>query len=270
VSGGYPSPVEEIGREEARRMKVLFAGEAIYSLTTIYKGRNSFSMGRYEEHGGRFIEALEKAAIDCDHIPTHRVAEYFPWTIEELKAYDVIVVSDVGSDTFLISKRTMDGERTPNRLNLIRQYVQEGGGFVMWGGYLSFTGFQGKGFYKDTPVEEILPVTMMDRDDRRETPEGFLPAIKTPDHPILSGMPRQWEGWFLSYNRFTAKEGATVIAAIDGYGGDPFLAAWDYGKGRTVASAVDCAHHGAAPSFLKWEFALVYFANIVKWCARLL
>ena len=32
-------------------IKVLFAGEAIYTLQTIYKGRNSFSMGRYFEHG---------------------------------------------------------------------------------------------------------------------------------------------------------------------------------------------------------------------------
>jgi len=251
----------------SKEINVLFAGEAIYCLETIYKGRNSFSMGKYWEHGGYFIKALEDFNINYDYIPTQKVAEYFPWTLEEMKKYDVIIVSDVGSDTFLITQRTMSGEKTPNRLKLIEQYVEEGGGFLMWGGYLCFTGFQGKGFYKDTPIEKILPVEMMDRDDRRETPEGFLPVIKEPDHPILEGIPAEWEGWFLSYNRFTAKQDATVIADIAEYDNDPFMAVWEYGKGRTLASAVDCAHHGAAPKFLDWKYTSRLYANMVKWCA---
>ena len=139
-----------------KNIKVLFAGEAIYCLETIYKGRNSFSMGKYWEHGGYFIKALEDFDIAYDYLPTQKVAEDFPWTLEEMKQYDVIIVSDVGSDTFLITQRTMTGEKTPNRLKLIEQYVEEGGGFLMWGGYLSFTGFHGKGFFKDTPIEKIL------------------------------------------------------------------------------------------------------------------
>jgi uncharacterized membrane protein len=82
----------------------------------------------------------------------------------------------VGSNTFLISERTMNGDKTPNRLKLIERYTEEGGGFLMWGGYLFFTGFAGKGFYKRTPIEKILPVSLMETDDRVEVPEGFLPA----------------------------------------------------------------------------------------------
>jgi len=41
-------------------------------------------------------------------------------------------------------------------------------------------------------------------------------------------------------------------------------------KGRSVASAGDCAHHGATPSFLNWEYTNKYLGNIVKWCAKLL
>ncbi len=252
----------------SKRIKVLFAGEAIYTLQTIYKGRNSFSMGRYFEHGGYFINALKENDIDFDYCPTHRVAEEFPWTLEDMKKYDVIAVSDVGSDTFLITQRTMEGERTPNRLKLLEQYVAEGGGFLMWGGYLSFTGFHGKAFYKRTPVEKLLPVNLMETDDRVEVPEGFLPTILEKDHPILNGIPDEWEGWFLSYNRLIPKEGATVIAVIEEYDNDPFLVAWDYGQGRSLASAVDCAHHGAAPSFLNWEYTSTLYANMVRWCAR--
>ncbi|MFB0546229.1 MAG: glutamine amidotransferase [Anaerolineae bacterium] len=252
----------------SKKIKVLFAGEAIYILQSIFKGRDSFSMGRYFEHGGYFIKALKENDIDFDYCPTNKVAEEFPWTLENMKRYDVIVLSDVGSDTILISQRTMEGERTPNRLKLLEQYVYEGGGFIMWGGYLSFTGLHGKGFYKRTPVEKLLPVNLMETDDRVEVPEGFLPAIIEKDHPILNGIPEKWEGWFLSYNRLIPKDGATVIAVIEEYGGDPFLVAWDYGKGRTLASAVDCAHHGAAPSFLNWEYTSKLYANMVRWCAK--
>jgi len=180
----------------------------------------------------------------------------------------VIVVSDVGSNTFLISQRTMNGERTPNRLKLIEQYVQEGGGFLMWGGYLSFTGLHGKAFFKRTPIEKLLPVELMETDDRVEVPEGFLPRITEPGHPILKDIPSEWEGWFLSYNRLIPKKGSAVIAVIEEYDNDPFLVAWNYGKGRSLASAVDCAHHGAAPSFLQWEYTSALYANMVKWCAR--
>jgi uncharacterized membrane protein len=65
-----------------------------------------------------------------------------------------------------------------------------------------------------------------------------------------------------------AKQQATVIAQIEEYENDPFLVAWNYGKGRAVASAADCAHHGATPSFLEWEYTNTYFGNLVKWCAQ--
>jgi len=250
-----------------KEIKVLFAGEAIYTLQTIYKGWDSFSMGRYFEHGGAFINALAQNGINYDYIPTNKVAEEFPWTLDELKKYDVVVVSDVGSSTFLISNRTMMGEKTPNRLKLIERYVAEGGGFLMWGGYLSFTGLHGKAFYKRTPVEKLLPVTLMDTDDRVEVPEGFLPKIVQKDHPVLSGIPEKWEGWFLSYNRLIPKEGSTVLAVIEEYDNDPFLVVGEYGKGRSMASAVDCAHHGAAPPFLSWEHTPQLYANMVRWCA---
>jgi uncharacterized membrane protein len=251
-----------------KEIKVLFAGEAIYMQTTVYKGRDAFNMGSYTEHGTFFKEALEENGIGYDYCPTNKVAEEFPWTLEEMKQYDVIVVSDVGSDTFLISQRCMQGEKSPNRLKLLEQYVREGGGFLMWGGYLSFTGLRGMGFYKRTAIEKMLPVTLMETDDRVEVPEGFLPAIREKDHPILNGMPEKWEGWFLSYNRFFAKEGASVIASIEEYDNDPYLVAWDYGEGRSLASAVDCAHHGAAPSFLQWKHRSTLYANMVKWCAK--
>ena len=59
-----------------------------------------------------------------------------------------------------------------------------------------------------------------------------------------------------------------MIADIKEYDNDPFLVGWEYEKGRTLASAVDCAHHGAAPSFLKWKYSSTLYANMVKWLAK--
>ncbi len=254
----------------SRQIKVLFSGEGIYQDTTIYKGWDLFHIGEYIEHGQHFIDALEKNGMEVDYIPTPRAAEEFPFTLEELQKYDAVVLSDVGANTLLMCDRTRRGIRTPNRLKLLEEYVSKGGGFIMWGGYLSFTGLQGKGFYKDTPIETMLPVNLMERDDRRETPEGFQPVIDNKDHPIFSGMPDKWEGWFMSYNRLIAKKEAAVLAHIEEYDNDPFLVIWEYGKGRSLASAVDCAHHGAPPSFLNWKYSSTYFANVVKWVAKVI
>jgi uncharacterized membrane protein len=110
----------------------------------------------------------------------------------------------------------------------------------------------------------------METDDRVEVPEGFLPKIVEKDHPILKGITAKWEGWFLSYNRLIPKAGVEIIAVIEEYGDDPFLVAGEYGEGRSLASAVDCAHHGAAPSFLDWAHTSELYGNMVKWCAKAL
>jgi uncharacterized membrane protein len=86
----------------AKDIKVLFAGEAIYILQTIYKGRDSFSMGRYTEHGTFFLNALKENGIAYDYIPTNKVAEEFPWTLEDLKAYDA-VIEEYEDDPFLVA-----------------------------------------------------------------------------------------------------------------------------------------------------------------------
>ena len=150
-----------MNQEENRRIRVLFAGEAITTQTIIYKGWDSLHLANYSEHGGYFLDALRGSGeFEVDYVPTHKVAEEFPWSLENLSKYDVIAVSDVGSKTFLISKRTMSGIKTPNRLKLLKEYVEHGGGFIMWGGYLSFTGYHGYAHYKGTPIEEILPGNM--------------------------------------------------------------------------------------------------------------
>jgi uncharacterized membrane protein len=158
-------------------------------------------------------------------------------------------------DTFDKSKST------PNRLTLIREYVAQGGGLVMVGGYMTFQGIDGKARYHDTPVEEALPVTMLATDDRVEVPEGRTPIVCAPDHPIVTGLPAQWPA-LLGYNRVVPKPGATVTATV---GDAPLLVAWEWGRGHAVAFTSDCGPHWCPPDFLIWPGYAQLWQQMIAW-----
>ncbi len=87
--------------------------------------------------------------IDVDYMPAHIVQTRFPQTAEALACYDAIVISDIGSNTFLLQNRTFyNMDIIPDALQLIADYVAEGGGLLMIGGYLSFTGIEAKPIIK--------------------------------------------------------------------------------------------------------------------------
>jgi uncharacterized membrane protein len=141
--------------------------------------------------------------------------------------------------------------------------VAEGGGLIMVGGYLSFQGIDGKARYRDTPIEEALPVTIEASDDRRETPQGVAPNVTLPEHPIVASLAACWPG-LLGYNRFSAKPGAAVVANV---GADPLLVAGTFGKGRAVAFASDCGPHWAPPGFVEWDGYAPLWRQMAGWAA---
>ena len=98
-----------------------------------------------------------------------------------------------------------------------------------------------------------------------EHPEGICPEIVKKSHPVLSGIEGAWP-WFLGYNKVKVKAEAEEIAVIDGE--DTFMAAMEYGKGRTFAFASDCAMHWGSESFLAWEGYKKLIPNIFRWLAR--
>lgn len=246
-------------------MKVLFAGETWTKHIIHVKGFDSFTTSEYGEGISWFRDAMKSGDIDMTHIPTHEVAEKFPSTLEELQEYDAVILSDVGSNTILMNINTFTHSKVqPNRLNVIRDYVKAGGGFAMIGGYMSFQGIDCKGQYKDTAIEEILPVDLMTTDDRSEHPEGVHPTIVKADHPILNGIPEEWPH-FLGYNRLTAKPDATVLAEHNDYA---FISTREYEKGRTFAFASDLAPHWGPPEFVNWEYYNAFWINVVKWLGK--
>lgn len=248
------------------KKQILFVGESCFVQTTEYKGYDQFSAIRYHEHGGEMIKIFCEDRFTVRHLPCHLVPTDFPRTLEELREYDGVIFSDIGADTFLlIPEMVRTGKRVPNLLNLVRDYVNTGGGFAMIGGYMSFQGIQARARFKGTAIEEILPVRMMQGDDRREIPEGADLTCIPDSHPILQGLPAQWP-YILGYNRLAAKEEAKVLVS---FGNDPVITVGTYGEGRTVAYATDCAAHWAPAAMTEWGCYRRLWNNIAGWLTKL-
>lgn len=244
--------------------KVLLAGESWINAATDHKGFDPFPHTQLEIGCAQLLEEFEKGGHQVTHMKSHDVAEFFPQTIEELNEYDVVIISDVGANSLLLSPRVFaQGLTAPNRLNLLRDWVNAGGALMMAGGYLSFQGFQAKANYAGTAMEEVLPVNMFRWDDRVETPEGVCAEVRVPDHEIVRGLDEIWPP-LLGYQSLVAKDSAQVLVEV---GSDPLLAVWDYGQGRAAAYASDISPHWASAKFMEWEGYGQLFNSMVDWLA---
>ena len=185
-----------------------------------------------------FIAGVERRGHHVQYIPAHRVDADFPADVDDFATTDVVILSDVGANTFLLTKKTFSrSEVAPNRLEALRAYVGDGGALLMIGGYMSFAGIDGKARYRHSPLADVLPVRVQDHDDRVEIPEGFNVTVVDAAHPALAGVPSSWPP-LLGYNRVKATEGSSVLIAR---GDDPILVVGTFGSGRTAAFTSDLA-----------------------------
>ena len=247
-----------------KKYKMLFAGESWLTHNMEVKGWDDFSVGGYGTEIGRIHAARDEFAA-ITHLPSHLVGEKFPSTMEELKTYDVVILSDVGANTLLLHPLVFtQSVRFPNRLQLLADYVEQGGALGMMGGYMTFQGIGGKGCYHGSPIEKALPVDFLPYDDRQEHPEGIDLKVDPQRHPALKGLPEEWP-YLLGYNKAVAKPGAQV--AVE-YQGDPILSFYEYGKGRSFAWASDCAPHWMPPAFCEWEYIHLFWKNMIDWVVQ--
>ena len=243
-------------------MKILFVGETWFITSTHTKGFDFFTETRFGSGMKWIEEAFCSQGIEVVHLKAHEAHNDFPFSAEELQQYDAVFFSDIGSNTFLLHEDTFyKGIVVPNRLQVVKEYVEGGGGFAMIGGYMSFAGIDGKGRYKGTPIDEILPVELSSYDDRVERPEGVSIEIINPAHPILKGIDKPFPV-VLGYNKLATKDEKSVIAKS---GDDVFIAAHDYGQGKVVVFASDCSPHWAPMEFVNWEYYALFWGNVVRY-----
>jgi len=247
-------------------MKVLLIGETWVSYGTHIKGSAAYTTGSYGEGYKPLKEALDSSGHTVEVIPNHLAVNETPWTAEEFDAYDVVLLSDIPADALLLHDDPfVRGVPVPNRLAELARWVSElGGGVVMIGGFMSFSGFEGRANYHFTALAPVLPVAMYGFDDRVERPEGIHPAVAQGSHAVLTGVEEEWP-MFLGYNKTMARDEAAVAVEFEG---DPFLATREVGKGRTVAFTSDCSPHWGSPDFLAWASYATLWSNIVRWAGR--
>jgi uncharacterized membrane protein len=253
-----------LASSNARALNIFYVGDQFTVLSFEIHASGYYAGGNYKENGTFFYEALTGRGHDVEWMRTYKVSAEFPEQLEELQAYDVIIISDVVSEAFLFHPEVLSKSIPhPNRLKLLREYVKQGGGLLTIGGWMSYAGIGNKARYHDTPLEECLPVDVKPYDDRTECPEGITPLRNKAAHPVLEGLPGQWP-FFLGYNKVTAKEGATVLLWLED---DPLLAVWEYGDGRVGAFMSDCTPHWGPQAFLEWEGYAPFWDQLVRWLA---
>ncbi len=241
--------------------RVLLAGETWVTYGIHQKGFAAYTTGEYSDGSAEFRAALEGAGWSVDHLENHVATEDFPRSVEELGGYDVVILSDIPADTLLLHPDTfVRGLRTPNRLNEISAWVEGGGGFLMVGGYMSFSGFEGKARFHGTAIERVLPVKMLGYDDRVEAPEGVTPTVASGQHPALAGVPAEWP-FFLGYNRVLADGGETLLSIDE----DPLLVVAEHGAGRVAAFTSDCSPHWGSPEFMAWSGYARFWDSLLSW-----
>jgi uncharacterized membrane protein len=242
-----------------RDVRVLLIGESWVSGGVHTKGANTFEQPYYEEGGAELVAALESSGYHVDRLPSHLAGEGLR-APEQLEHYALVILSDVGADSFLLTAACRAGVPGPNHLADLAEWVRSGGALLMVGGYMSFAGFDGRAHYGRSPIGSILPVVIAEADDRAERPEGVQPSVCA-DHPVVGGLPRTWPP-ILGYNQVEEKDGGHVLVKV---GPDPLLTVGTEGRGRVAAFTTDCAPHWASHEFLEWEGYSKLFTNLADW-----
>ncbi len=245
-------------------IRVLLVGESWISTSTHIKDWDFSSSTKYSVGTKYLVAALEGDEFEFGHMPGHIAGAGFPTQIEDLEQYDVILLSDIGANTFLLHPDTSAGKIVPNRLKLLQQWTENGGGLAMCGGYLSFSGINASAKYYRSPIEAILPVTIHTFDDRVETPEGVVAKVVDDNHPIMSGITGEWPP-LLGYNEVILKPEAHLLVTA---GIDPLLAVQNVEEGRSLIWASDIGPHWCPPPFLAWSGYAQLWQQSIRWLAK--
>lgn len=253
-------------------VRVLYVGDTQTETIIASKGFDTFTHTYYKDSARILRDEVlgNRPGVELTHLPADRIRQYFPYTVEELNKYDVVILSDVGYNNFSFlpgSRETLSRQvpMGPDRIGAFIEWVNNGGGVVMAGGWLSFSGLEGKGNWGGSRLEAILPVTChRGIDDRIETGHGAHLNVRQPDHPIVRNVAFEPDRMILGYNQFFPKEGSETVITVDD---DAFLTCMQIGKGRSVAYATDPAFHWCGDLYL-WDGYGAMWESIVRWAAN--
>jgi uncharacterized membrane protein len=244
--------------------------------------------------GPVFIEtpfALETK--DCDlHFYGQRLAEAFRhdaevtplanWTLYRLEPGKLeemidrsaaLVISDVEAKCFHLYPTFFDRARReqrvvtfPDRLESIQQWAHNGGGLMMLGGWLSFSGAREMGGWRRSRLAPALPVECLSGEDLVESSAGFTAEVVQPEHPLAARLP--WHSFppIFGYNELAPRPGSEVVVRVRETG-HPLVVAGQYGRGRVFIYASDPAPHWGL-NFELWEGYDAFWRRALEWVSR--
>lgn len=192
---------------------------------------------------------IHAEGYDMDYIPS---ALTFSQNIN-ISAYDLIILSDYPREQI-----------KDEQLEEIADFTKEGGSLLMIGGWESFTGLNIE--YKNSPLEDILPVKLKEKDDRRNYDQGIAVIPSNSYHPVCKGLDWKRPAVIGGYNEFEPKDNATcvlfgkkikitsedkVIKTEVDEEEIPLLVQGTAREGKTAALAFDLAPHWVG-GFVDW------------------
>jgi len=247
-------------------MDVLYIGDYKLHANQFYVGADTFQQfyGKVRDYED-LLEALEEMSeVEPEFLDGPDTMTDFPRSVGELQAYDALIISDLSRGT-LEPHFFDDAIPGPNMLRIIKQYVENGGGLLYAGGWMTYQGYHGVGNWQGTPVEDVLPVEIQPvYDDRVERPEGAEPTVLDAEHPVTSGLDESGLPTVYGYNEVErVSPDSDSLATVDN---NPLLAAGEFGDGRTVAYTSDpCIKWGL--EMVEWDGYESFWQNTLKWIA---
>lgn len=196
----------------------------------------------YRQFGnnGQFLNTVDTDPQSGDKIyPVEHPTQGFPRTLAELLNYDLIIHSDIRTESF-------NSEQLVNMARLVEEF---GGGFVMIGGNSAF----GKGGYHRTILDRIIPVAMEQENDSQARSIRLRVPPTAFTHPIIALGATRADTELIWTKKLPvlhgcnlvdrAKPGAIVLGddptARNAYGTRLLLAVQNIGKGRSMAFTSD-------------------------------
>lgn len=126
MSSASPSAQSRSADAPSADLRVLLAGESWTSHTVHVKGFDSFTTSEYAEGAGWLIDGLRAHGVEVDFLPNHDAPRRFPTDLDALERYHAVLLSDIGSNTLLLSPDTfVRSQRGVDRCEPLRRYVEE-------------------------------------------------------------------------------------------------------------------------------------------------
>lgn len=208
------------------------------------------------------IDALNRIK-DADVItePSWNLYNMSPELFEERLAWaTTIIFADVETKCMMLHPdfftRAKWGDKPvifPDRFDILKNWISEGGHFHMNGGWYSFTGELGKGGWRRSRMHPVFPVECLEYDDLIESTDGYEVKCNDSSNPIVKGIDWSSIPPLLGFNEVKKKDDAVTlleIRNIDDW--HPLLAYKNYGKGKMSAWMTGASPHWGI-NFMKWK-----------------